>query len=181
MAFRAGEGHHGAVISNRDELRAAQTPLKQKYRDDPDSALALLRGRGAFTEPGITVTVDTWSTPVRAGLHPVTGGDGSDACSADMLLQAIAACAGVTLRSVATAMGLTVRSAEVVATGVFDARGTPGVDREAEVGVQDVRIVATLDTDADDATLARLATATERYCVVGQSLKQSPPVEVRRA
>jgi uncharacterized OsmC-like protein len=161
-------------------LRAVQAPIKERYREQPEAALTEVGARGAFTDPGITATIEGFAGPVRAGLHRATGGDGSDACSADMLLEAVLACAGVTLRSVATAMGLTVRSADLRARGVFDARGTLGVDRSAPVGVSDVVITITLDTDADDAALDRLARATERYCVVGQSLAVPPHVEVNR-
>ncbi|WP_430297325.1 OsmC family protein [Sinomonas sp. B1-1] len=168
------------MITTRDELRAAQAPLKQQYRDTPESAMAAVHASGTFSEPGITATVETWSEPVRAGLHPSTGGDGADACSGDMLMEALVGCAGVTLRSVATAMSIPVRSAEIRAEGVFDARGTLGVDGEAEVGVQNVRILAIIDADATDEQLERLATSTERYCVVGQSLKTPPAVEVKR-
>ncbi len=162
-------------------LRALQAPLKDRYRAEPGSACAALEATASFADPGITCTVGTWAGPARAGLHPSTGGDGSDACSGDMLLQALLACAGVTLRSVATAMGLTVRGASLRATGTFDARGTLGVSREAPVGMQDVTVVAEVDTDADDDALARLASLTERYCVVGQSLATPPSVVVRRA
>jgi uncharacterized OsmC-like protein len=162
------------------ELRAAQAPLKQQYKDDPSAARTPISARGSFAEPGITATVQTWAGPVRAGLHSATGGDGSDACSGDMLLQALLACAGVTLRSVATAMSLEVRGAELTAAGVFDARGTLGVDRTVPVGVADVTVTATLDTDATDDQLERLAALTERYCVVGQSLAQPPRILVRR-
>ena len=168
------------MITTRDELRAAQAPLKQQYRDIPESAMAAVHASGTFSEPGITATVETWSEPVRAGLHPSTGGDGVDACSGDMLMEALVGCAGVTLRSVATAMSIPVHSAEIRAEGVFDARGTLGVDREAEVGVQNVRIIAIIDADATDEQLERLATSTERYCVVGQSLKTPPAVEIKR-
>ena len=167
-------------ITSRDELRAAQAPLKEQYRQNPDAALTPLRAEADFSEPGITATVAGWSGPVRAGLHPATGGDGSDACSADLLMQALVACAGVTLRSVATAMGLDLRAVDLVAEGEFDARGTLGIDRSVDVGVQRVRVVATVDTGADDAALERLATATERYCVVGQSLLEPPRFVVRR-
>lgn len=117
---------------------------------------------------------------MRAGLHAATGGDGSDACSGDMLLDALAACAGVTLRSVATAMGVPIRSAELRAEGMFDARGTLGLDRSVAVGVQDVVLTVRLDTDADDATLQRLAKSTERYCVVSQSLNTDVAFVVER-
>lgn len=162
-------------------LRELQAPLKQKYADDPATARTPLHARGDFSTDGVTASVEGWPGPVRAGLHQATGGDGSDACSGDMLLEALLACAGVTLRSVATAMRVEIRSASLTADGVFDARGTLGVDRAAPVGVSDVVVTAVLDTDADDATLTRLATSTERYCVVGQSLAQPPRVVVRRA
>ena len=162
-------------------LRALQAPLKQRYRSDPASARTPVGARADYRDADVTCTVEGWAGPVRAGLHPATGGDGADACSADMLLQALLACAGVTLRSVATAMGLEVRHATLRADGVFDARGTLGVDREAPVGVQDVVVTAEIDCDADDAALARLATASERYCVVGQSLREPARFVVRRA
>src|SRR3954451_24852880 len=119
-------------------LREMQAPLKQKYRDDPETARTPMHGRADFSSAGITCTVQTWAGPVRAGLHPATGGDGEDACSGDMLLQALVACAGVTLRSVATAMGIPIRKATLRVDGTFDARGTLGVDRQVPVGVQDV-------------------------------------------
>jgi len=161
-------------------LRELQAPLKARYREEPASALTPLRASGAFTHPGITCTVDGWAGPVRAGLHPATGGEGSDACSGDMLLQAVLACAGVTMRSVATALGIEIRSASLDATGRFDARGTLGVSREVPVGVHDIELVAELDTDADDQVLERLASLTERYCVVAQSLAQPPTLKVVR-
>ncbi|MCZ2857867.1 OsmC family protein [Blastococcus sp. VKM Ac-2987] len=162
-------------------LRALQAPLKQRYREDPGSARAPMHAEGTFAEPGITCTVPTWSGPVRAGLHPFTGGDGSDACSGDMLLQALVACAGVTMRSVATAMGIDVRGARLTASADMDARGTLGVDREARVGFGAVEVVAEVDTDADDAALTRLGQLTERYCVVAQSLAGPVHLTVRRS
>ena len=167
------------VPVNRDELRAAQTPLKQRYHDDPDSALTSVSASARFDEPP-TVEVSTWAGPVRAGLHRATGGDGADACSGDMLMEALAACAGVTLHAVATAFGVDLRDVTVRAEATFDARGTLGIDREAPVGVIGPRVVAEVTTDADDATLERLATATERYCVVGQSLRRPPTFTVSR-
>ncbi|GAA2030895.1 OsmC family protein [Agromyces tropicus] len=164
------------------ELRALQAPLKDRYRNDPDAAIATVRAQATFADPGITATVEGWGgRPVRTGLHPSTGGDGSDACSADLLLQALVGCAGVTLRSVATAMGLEIRSAEIRAEGVFDARGTLGISRDVPVGVLDVVVTAVVDTDADDAALARLASGTERFCVVAQSLAETPEFVVVRA
>ncbi|HEV7211735.1 MAG TPA: OsmC family protein [Blastococcus sp.] len=162
-------------------LRELQAPLKQRYRDDPATAMATMEARGDYSAPGITATVQTWAGPVRAGLHPFTGGDGSDACSGDMLLQALLACAGVTMRSVATAMRIEIRSAQLSARAEMDARGTLGVSREVPVGLGDIEIVAELDTDADDATLVKLAELTERYCVVAQTLARPPHFTVRRA
>ena len=161
-------------------LRELQAPLKARYRDEPTSALTPLEATGAFDDPGVTCTVDGWAGPVRAGLHPATGGDGGDACSGDMLLQAVLAWAGVTMRSVATALGIDIRSARLRVEGQFDARGTLGVARDAPVGVHNVELLAELDTDADDEALARLATLTERYCVVAQSLAEPPSLRVRR-
>src|SRR6476659_10491733 len=122
------------------DLRAAQAPLKAQYRTDPDAARTPLHASGDFRDEGITCTVDGWAGPVRSGLHEATGGDGSDACSGDLLLEALVACAGVTMRSVATAMGLEIRSADLRADGAFDARGTLGLDGEAPVRVLDVRV-----------------------------------------
>jgi len=161
-------------------LRELQAPLKQRYRDDPASSRTPLEASATFETEGITTSVHTWSGPVRAGLHPATGGDGGDACSGDMLLQALLACAGVTMRSVATAMGIDIVDAELHATGMFDARGTLGVSRDVPIGVQEISVIAELQTDADDATLAKLGELTERYCVVGQSLAQIPTIVVRR-
>jgi uncharacterized OsmC-like protein len=164
---------------NRDELRAAQEPLKARYRVDPAAALHSVSASAAFGEP-VTVEVPTTAGVVRAGLHPAAGGDGSDACSGDMLMEALVACAGVTLHAVSVAFGVDLREVSLRADATFDARGTLGVDRAAPVGVLGTHVVAEVSTDADDATLARLAAATERYCVVGQSLRQPPTIEVRR-
>ena len=163
------------------ELRASQAPLKNKYRTEPRTATTPVGATATFADPGVTATITTWAGPVRAGLHSATGGDGSDACSADMLLEAVLACAGVTLRSVATVMGVTIRSAALTASSTFDARGTLGVDRDVPVGVGEITIEADLDADADDATLQRLGVLAERYCVVGQSLRVPPTIAVRRA
>ena len=161
-------------------LRGLQAPLKERYRDEPSTARTPVGAYGTFESPGITCVVGTWPGITRAGLHPATGGDGSDSCSADMLLQALLACVGVTMRSVATAMNIDIVSAELSADGMFDVQGTLGISREVPVGVQDIHIVAELQTNADDATLAKLAELTERYCVVAQSLAQSPSLIVRR-
>lgn len=161
-------------------LRALQAPVKERYKADPSSAVTPVRADGDFRDEGITATIDGFAGPVRAGLHTATGGDGSDACSADMLMEAVLGCAGVTLRSVATAMGIEVRSARLVAESSFDARGTLGLDRSVPVGVGPITVTATLETDADEATLAKLGQLAERYCVVGQSLVQPPAIIVRR-
>lgn len=163
-----------------ETLRARQAPLKEKYRRDPVAARTPVQAHGDFRDSGVTCTVDGWSGPVRAGLHPATGGDGTDACSGDMLLDALVACGGVTVRSVATAMGLRVRAARLRADAFFDARGTLGVDRAVPVGLHDVVVTVEVDCDADDARLERLAAACERYCVVGQSLRDPPKFVLRR-
>lgn len=162
-------------------LRDTQAPLKARYGADPASARTPLEARADYRDDGLTCTVDTNAGSVRAGLHRATGGDGTDACSGDMLLEALLACAGVTLRSVATAMGVVIGSASLRADGAFDARGTLGVDREVPVGVQDIVITVEIDTEADDTTLERLARSTERYCVVGQSLREPARFVVRRS
>ena len=158
------------------ELRALQAPLKQQYRDDPSAAVITLHARGSLTE-GISCSVETGQALVNAGLHPATGGDGSFACSGDMLLQALAACAGVTMSSVATARGIVLRGGTVFADGDLDFKGTLGVDREAPVGFTDIRLRFELDTDATEEQIADLLTTTERYCVVLQTLRTSPVVE----
>ncbi len=163
------------------QLRAAQAPLKERFRADPATAVTPISATGDWSEDGITATIEGFAGPVRAGLHTATGGDGSDACSGDMLMQALLGCAGVTLRSVATALGIEVRSAELVAESTFDARGTLGLDRAVPVGIGPVVVTVVLDTDADDAQLAKLAELTGRYCVVGQSLREEPRIEIRRA
>ena len=163
---------------NIDSLRALQAPLKQKYRDEPDAAVITLRASGEATE-GISCKVDTGRALVEAGLHPATGGDGSLACSGDMLLEALVACAGVTLRAVATAIGVPLRSATVTAEGDLDFRGTLGVSKEAPVGFREIRVRFDLDTDADEAQKANLLRLTERYCVVLQTLRQAPPITVQ--
>ena len=162
---------------NADELKAMQAPLKQKYKDDPASAVVTLRAESRSTD-GLSCKVSTGRAIVEAGLHPATGGDGSFACSGDMLLEALAACAGVTLRAVATAIGVNLRSATVAAEGDIDFRGTLGVAKDAPVGFRDIRLRFHLDTDAPDDQRATLIRLTERYCVVLQTLKQPPAVTV---
>jgi uncharacterized OsmC-like protein len=161
-------------------LRALQKPLKDRYRTDPASARSRSRAVARLEGEGLTATVEGWAGDVVAGLHPATGGDGTDACSGDLLLQALAACAGVTLRSVATVMAIELRNASVVVEGHWDARGTLGVDRDAPVGLTDVTLTFRFDTDADEASVDRLVTLAERYCVVAQTLRTPPPLTVRR-
>jgi uncharacterized OsmC-like protein len=157
----------------RDELRAVQAPLKDRYRSDPDAALITLSADGALGEH-VSCSVQTGRAMAEAGLHPASGGDGSLLCSGDMLLEALVACAGVTLRSVATARGIAIESGRVRAEGDLDFRGTLGVDREAPVGFAAIRLSFELDTDADEEQLAALTTATERFCVVFQTIAGTP-------
>ena len=158
------------------DFRARQAPLKDRYRQDPASALVHGRAEATLTPDG-GAAVPTWAGVARAGLHPATGGDGTFACAADMLLQAVASCAAVTLNSIATARGLVLRRAVVRVEGTWDARGTLGVARDAQVGLTHVRLAFDLDTDADAATQQRLVELTERYCVVLQTLRQPPHVQ----
>jgi uncharacterized OsmC-like protein len=155
------------------DLRTLQAPLKQRYRDDPDAAVITLKASGSLGE-GISCSVDTGRAIAEAGLHPATGGDGSQLCSGDMLLEALAACAGVTLRAVATSIGVDVAGGTVKAEGDLDFRGTLGVDKEAPVGFKDVRLSFELETDAGEEELATLLKLTERYCVVLQTLARPP-------
>jgi uncharacterized OsmC-like protein len=164
-----------AAISG-DQLRGLQGPIKERYRDQPESALITLEAEGTLDE-GISCSVQTGQALVRAGLHPGTGGDGSLACSGDMLLQALAACAGVTMRSVATSMGIEV-SGTVHAEGDLDWRGTLAVDKEAPVGFKAIRMRFDLESDAGDEELETLQRLTERYCVVLQTLASSPELSV---
>ncbi len=156
-------------------LRQTQDPLKARYRDDPAAARITLRASGRLGE-GVSCSVDTGRALAEAGLHPATGGDGTLACSGDMLLEALVACAGVTLRAVATSLGLDIRGGTVRAEGDLDFRGTLAVAKDAPVGFTDIRLSFELDTDADDEQLATLHRLTERYCVVLQSLRQAPEI-----
>lgn len=159
---------------NSIKLKELQAPLKQKYRDDPASAMVTLRATGQLDAPGVSCRVETGRALVEAGLHPATGGTGLQACSGDMLLEALAACAGVTLRAVATALDIPVRGGTVEVEGDLDFRGTLGVSKEASVGFREIRLRFNLDSDAQPDQLATLQKLTERYCVVLQSL-QTPP------
>ncbi|MEV5718271.1 OsmC family protein [Amycolatopsis mediterranei] len=161
-----------------EELRATQAPLKDKYREDPESALVTLHADAELDGLGISCKVETGRAVVEAGLHPATGGDGTLACSGDMLLEALVACAGVTLRAVATSLGLTVRGGRVRAEGDLDFRGTLAVAKEAPVGFRAIRLAFDLDTDAGEDQLATLKKLTERYCVVFQSLRTPPEFAV---
>jgi uncharacterized OsmC-like protein len=160
-----------------DELRATQAPLKERYRESPDSALVTLRADGDLDDGGVACSVQTGRALVEAGLHPASGGDGSQACSGDMLLQALVACAGVTLRSVAVNRGIPI-AGRVVAEGDLDFRGTMGVDRDAPVGFRAIRLRFELDSDAPPDELERVIATTERYCVVLQTITRSVPVSV---
>ena len=160
-----------------DELRAIQKPIKARYREEPDAALIVLRAEGSLDDSEVSCSVQTGRALVEAGLHPATGGDGSLACSGDMLLQALVACAGVTLRSVATARGLDV-TGTVHAEGDLDFRGTMGIDRDAPVGFRDIRLTFDLTSTASSDDLAALIETTERYCVVFQTLKNSPGLQM---
>jgi uncharacterized OsmC-like protein len=157
----------------RDQLRAIQAPLKERYREEPQAASVTLSATGSLDD-GVSCSVNTGRALAKAGLHPASGGDGSLLCSGDMLLEALVACAGVTLRAVATSLGIAVSGGEVRAEGDLDFRGTLGVDRDAPVGFSAIRLSFDLDTDADAEQLQTLHKLTERYCVVYQTLASSP-------
>lgn len=160
---------------NAEELRALQAPLKDRYREQPATAVQVMRATGTLGGPGeILCRVETTAGAVEAGLHPAAGGDGSWACSGDMLLQSLVACAGVTLRAVATAMGIEIRGGTITAEADLDFRGTLGVSREVPVGLTAVRLSFRLDTDAPEESLTKLLGLTERYCVIYQTLKHPP-------
>jgi uncharacterized OsmC-like protein len=160
-----------------EELKALQAPIKDRYRKEPQAALITLRAQGRIGE-GIACRVDTGRALVEAGLHPATGGSGLQACSGDMLLEALVACAGVTLRAVATALGVSLKDARLTAEGDLDVRGTLGVAKDAPVGFREIRLRFDLDTDAPPEQQKKLIELTERYCVVLQTLRQSPPIRV---
>jgi len=162
---------------NREELKNLQSPLKQKYREEPESALVTLKARGRIGE-GITCKIETGKALVEAGLHPATGGNGLSVCSGDMLLEALAACAGVTMNAVATSIGIKLDEGIVTAEGDLDFRGTLGVSKEAPVGFQKIRLLFDLTTDASEDEIKLLIKLTERYCVVLQTLKGIPVIEI---
>jgi len=162
---------------NAEELRSLQAPVKERYRQQPETALVTLRAEGRLGE-GVTCKIETGKAPVEAGLHPATGGDGFSACSGDMLLEALVGCAGVTLNAVATALRIRLRDATVRAEGDLDFRGTLGVSKEVPVGFQQIRLQFDLDTDASEEQLATLVRLTERYCVVYQTLSRPAKIDV---
>lgn len=161
---------------NAEELKKIQAPLKDKYRESPEAAMITLKAQGNISE-GISCKVETGRALVQAGLHSATGGTGMLACSGDLLLQALVACAGVTLKAVATAIGVEIKDGTVQAEGDLDFRGTLGVSKEAPVGFTSIRLAFTLDTDADEEKLQKLLQLTERYCVVYQTLKAGAVIQ----
>jgi uncharacterized OsmC-like protein len=162
---------------NADELRSLQAPLKAQYREHSETALVTLRAEGRIGK-NITCKIETGKAPVEVGLHPATGGDGQSACSADMLLEALVGCAGVTLSAVATALNIPLRDATIRAEGDLDFRGTLGVSKDAPVGFKELRLKFDLDTDASEEQLATLVRLTERYCVVYQTLSRPASISV---
>src|SRR5437660_7874177 len=164
---------------NAAELKSLQAPIKEQYRQQPKSAMITLRAEGKIGE-GVTCNVQTGKALIEAGLHPATGGNGLSACSGDMLLESLVACAGVTLRAVATALEIPLRDATVRAEGDLDFRGTLGVAKEIPVGFQNIRLRFELDTDATDEQIAALLKLTERYCVVYQTLAHPPKIEISK-
>ena len=162
---------------NSAELKSLQAPIKERYRERPETAMITLRAEGKIGE-GVTCNVATGKALIEAGLHPATGGNGLSACSGDMLLESFVACAGVTLRAVATALEIPLRDATVRAEGDLDFRGTLGVSKEVLVGFQQIRLRFDLDTDASEEQIANLLRLTERYCVVYQTLARPPKIDI---
>jgi uncharacterized OsmC-like protein len=155
-----------------EQLRALQSPLKERYRNEPDSALKTLRASGTLNMDDVTCVLETPRGSIVAGLHPATGGDGRTACSADMLLESLVACAGVTMCAVATALGVNVRGGRVTAEGDLDFRGTLGVSKDVPIGLKEIRLRFEIDSDATEEQRATLMKLTERYCVIYQTLRQ---------
>jgi uncharacterized OsmC-like protein len=162
-----------------NELRAMQAPIKQRYKDDPQAGMITLKAKGTLDDANIACKVETGRALAVAGLHPATGGSGLELCSGDMLLEALVACAGVTVKAVATALDIPLRGGKVSAEGDLDFRGTLGVAKDAPVGFAQIRLRFDLDTDAGQDKLDQLLKLTERYCVVYQTIKAGPPVEVK--
>jgi uncharacterized OsmC-like protein len=160
-------------------LRAMQAPLKDRYKSDPKSAYITLKAKGSLDDTSIACKVETGRALAVAGLHPATGGSGMELCSGDMLLEALVACAGVTLKAVATALDIPLKSGHVSAEGDLDFRGTLGVDKTAPVGFAQIRLRFDVDTEAPQEKLDQLLKLTERYCVVYQTIKNGPPVDIK--
>src|SRR5207244_617335 len=161
------------------ELRAMQAPIKERYKSDPSAAIITLKAKGSIDNEGIACKVETGRALAIAGLHPATGGSGLELCSGDMLLEALVACAGVTLKAVATAIDVPLKSGTVSAEGDLDFRGTLGVAKDAPVGFAQIRLRFDLDPDAPQEKLDQLLKLTERYCVVYQTIRNGPPVDIR--
>lgn len=162
---------------DQSDLQSRQNPLKEEYKSNPDKAVVTLKAEGRLGE-GVSCSVDTGKAIAEAGLHPATGGDGSQLCSGDMLLEALAACTGVTMKAVATSLGIELRDGVIKTEGEVDFRGTLGVDKQAPVGFREIRLNAEIDTDADEEQLKTLMKLTERFCVVFQTIKQGVDVKV---
>lgn len=162
-------------------LRELQGPLKERYKSDPDAAVITLKAKGSLDDEGIACKVETGRALAIAGLHPATGGSGRELCSGDMLLEALVACAGVTLKAVSTALEIPLKSGEVSAEGDLDFRGTLAVAKDAPVGFREIRLNFKVDTDAPQEKLDQLLKLTERYCVVYQTIKSGPKVDVKLA
>ena len=162
---------------NAEQLKSLQAPIKERYRKDPATAVVTLRAQGRIGE-GIACRVDTGSALIEAGLHPASGGTGLQACSGDMLLEALVACAGVTLKAVSTALGISLEDAKLSAEGDLDFRGTLGVAKDAPVGFREIRLTFHLDSEAPPEQKKKLIELTERYCVVLQTLRNAPPTQV---
>jgi uncharacterized OsmC-like protein len=173
------ERYPGETNMDAAELRATQAPIKERYKTDPKSAVITLKAKGSIENEGIACKVETGRALAVAGLHPATGGSGLELCSGDMLLEALVACAGVTLKSVATAIEIPLKTGIVTAEGDLDFRGTLGVDKEAPVGFAEIRLRFDVDTPAPQDKLDLLLKLTERYCVVYQTIKNGPPVDIK--
>jgi uncharacterized OsmC-like protein len=167
------------MMMDANALRAMQAPIKDQYKSDPNAAMITLRAKGSLDDQNIACKVETGRAIQMAGLHPKTGGSGMELCSGDMLLEALVACAGVTLKAVSTALEIPLRTANVVAEGDLDFRGTLGVAKDAPVGFAQIRLTFDVETDAPQDKLDQLLKLTERYCVVYQTIKSGPPVEVK--
>ena len=162
-----------------ESLKTLQAPLKQQYKDDPEAAVITLKATSTGSD-GVACKLETGKGMIEAGLHPATGGSGMEACSGDMLLEALVACAGVTLQAVSTAFGVSLTRSEISAEGDLDFRGTLGIGKDAPVGFRDIRMFFDIDGDASSETLDKIIELTERYCVVLQTIEQKPPINLSR-